>query len=89
MHAAQAGASGVQESNSNEGDKGGPVVNRRILLAGLIATTAIGKAEKVQDLNQRIDEAAAHLAALMQARHGGSWYAEVDHGAPAALIARD
>lgn len=88
MHAAQAGASGVQDSNSNEGDNGA-VVNRRILLAGLIATTAIGKAEKAQDLNQRIDEAAAHLAALMQARHGGSWYAEVNHGAPAALIARD
>ncbi|RWG14532.1 MAG: hypothetical protein EOQ55_23830 [Mesorhizobium sp.] len=88
MQAAQAGASGVQESNSNEDDKGA-VVNRRVLLAGLIATTAIGKAEKAQDLNQRIDEAAAHLAALMQARHGGSWYAEVDHGVPAALIARD
>ncbi|RUY07802.1 hypothetical protein EOA25_14840 [Mesorhizobium sp. M2A.F.Ca.ET.040.01.1.1] len=88
--AGQAGASGVQESNNNEDDKGGPIVSRRILIAGLVAATAISKIERPQNLHRRIDEAAATLATLMQELHGGgSWYAEVDHEDPFVLIARD
>lgn len=90
MRAAQADATGVQESDNNEGIGGGPIVSRRILIAGLVATAAIGKIERPQNLHQRIDEAAATLATLMQELHGGgSWYAEVDHEDPFIVIARD
>ncbi|MER9127818.1 hypothetical protein NKH81_33100 [Mesorhizobium sp. M0959] len=66
------------------------MVSRRALIAGLVAVTAIGKIEPAPSLRQKIDEAAANLAALMNQLHGGgSWYAEVDHEDPFVLIGRD
>lgn len=56
-------------------------VSRRAVIAGLVATTAIGAAEAAvtPTLRDNIRIAAAHLATLLQELHGGIWYAHVDH----------
>ncbi|MES0034745.1 hypothetical protein NKJ74_05600 [Mesorhizobium sp. M0046] len=86
MRAAEAGSTGAV----NEDARTNLVVSRRALMAGLVAVAATGKIEPAPNLRQKIDEAAANLAALMNELHGGgSWYAEVDHEDPFVLIGRD
>ncbi|MER8945730.1 hypothetical protein [Mesorhizobium sp. M0809] len=86
MRAAEADSTGAV----NEDAGTNLMVSRRALIAGLVAVTAIGKIEPAPSLRQKIDEAAANLAALMNQLHGGgSWYAEVDHEDPFVLIGRD
>ncbi|MER8786265.1 hypothetical protein NKH71_00105 [Mesorhizobium sp. M0983] len=86
MRAAEADSTGAV----NEDVGTNLVVSRRALIAGLVAVTATGKIEPALSLPQKIDEAAANLAALMNQLHGGgSWYAEVDHEDPFVLIGRD
>ncbi|RRH98038.1 hypothetical protein EH240_19775 [Mesorhizobium tamadayense] len=84
---AGAGAS-CAEGAGNEETQTGLMISRRSLIAGLVAATAIGKAESTPNLRQKIDETAANLAALMNELHGGgSWFANVDHDNQFVLVA--
>jgi hypothetical protein len=62
------------------------VINRRALVAGLIATTAAGSLDAKPDPRARIREVVTELLALMHEVHGGPWLAEVDHDAELILL---
>lgn len=79
---------GVRETHQEA--QTSPVVSRRILIAGLVAATAISKTEPAQSLHGQIQEAAVQLATLMGKLHGGgAWYAEINHEGPIVFVGRD
>ncbi|MBZ9794331.1 hypothetical protein [Mesorhizobium sp. ES1-4] len=79
-----------RSSADHEDDQ--PAVNRRALLAGMVAAAAIGTNGATtrplqSSLPERISALATELAALMQEMHGGAWHTAVDHDVQIVMIA--
>lgn len=60
--------------------------SRRTVVASMMAVATTSRAEAGAGPHERVDKAAAELAAAMRGLHGGRWRVRVDHDARLVVI---